>query len=572
MQIAPLQRFFHSSPAMHLLRSPNAPWIVAFLHQQFKSSGQITWLHSPLAAQLETTLRELQAETNGAPQTRLSGEAYLNNWSSGDCRWLKRFIDESHPEPVYQLTPDAELVLAFVSKATRTTTFIGTQSHLRSILGLLQEVVDEALPSEDAHAIGARIEQLEREREVIEQKLNQLRRGQASEEDLETGKFPTAERRATLEKHPEREARERSHRMRSQFDMAVAQFDQLKSEFRGVEEHFKSITRGVQQRLLQTQDSRGAILEFALDAEDLLKSSDPGRSFADFLKLVHDPASQAHLTELVSRLTQLESLADRHEELQSIRTMLPSLLGEAEKILRTTQHLSLTLRRLLDTRSNRHHRQLAHLLRDIRAAASQHSESPPLDVGLEIEVELEIQLPIDRPFWSTPDPFVEVEWQLVDSDPLEHAAALQQLVSLQRIDWQNMRRNITLALKSNSHMTIQALLDRFPIQTGSVELLGYLQIAHEDGHEIDRSQSIELFADWEGSRARVLRMPRVVFHRVRRDWASGVRDGRRAGGTDDGASGYIEDDCARGADDGASGHIEDDGLMATKTNAEVNVE
>lgn len=54
-------------------------------------------------------------------------------------------------------------------------------------------------------------------------------------------------------------------------------------------------------------------------------------------------------------------------------------------------------------------------------------------------------------------------------------------------------------------MTIQALLDRFPIQTGSVELLGYLQIAHEDGHEIDRSQSIELFADWEGSRARVLR-------------------------------------------------------------------
>ena len=51
-------------------------------------------------------------------------------------------------------------------------------------------------------------------------------------------------------------------------------------------------------------------------------------------------------------------------------------------------------------------------------------------------------------------------------------------------------------------------------------------------------------------------MPRVVFHRVRRDWASGVRDGRRAGGTDDGASGYIEDDCARGTDDGASGHIE----------------
>ncbi|MCA9159007.1 MAG: DUF3375 family protein [Planctomycetales bacterium] len=360
--------------------------------------------------------------------------------------------------------------------------------------------------------------------------------------------------------------------MRSQFDMAVAQFDQLKSEFRGVEEHFKSITRGVQQRLLQTQDSRGAILEFALDAEDLLKSSDPGRSFTDFLKLIHDPASQAHLTELVRRLTQLECLADRHEELQSIRTMLPSLLGEAEKILRTTQHLSLTLRRLLDTRSSRHHRQLAHLLRDIRAAASQHSESPPQDVGLEIEVELEIQLPIDRPFWSTPEPFVEVEWQLADSDPLEHAAALQQLVSLQRIDWQKMRRNITLALKTNSQMTIQALLDRFPIQTGSVELLGYLQIAHEDGHEIDRSQSIELIANWAGSRARVLRMPRVVFHRVRRDGANVVRGVRVAEGADGGTPGHMEDDCAGGTDGGASGHIKVGGAMPTKANAEVNVE
>ncbi|MEO8270484.1 MAG: DUF3375 family protein, partial [Aureliella sp.] len=482
---------------MHLLRSPYAAWIVAFLNQQFKRSGRITWLHSALAAQLETALIQLQRESSGAPQSRLSGEAYLNNWSSGECRWLKRFIDESHLEPVYQLTPDAELVLAFVSKATRAATFIGTQSHLRSILGLLRAVVDEALPADDAGSLEAQIANIERERDTLNQQLIQLRRTQASESRIQTERMPTigipaAERRAAFDEHSGRDTSERDYRMRSQFDLAVTQFEQLKSEFRGVEEHFKSITRGVQQRLLQTQDSRGAILEFALDAEDLLKSSDQGRSFAEFLKLVHDPASQAHLTDLVSQLTQLESLADRHEELQSIRAMLPTLLAEAEKILRTTQHLSLTLRRLLDSRSNHHHRQLAQLLRDIRAAASLHSQTPPLDVGVEIEAELEIQLPIDRPLWSTPDPFVEVNWQLARSDPAEHAEALQQLIALQRIDWQSMRGNIDLALKSNTATTIEALLKRFPIQIGSVELLGYLQIAHEDGHEIDRSQTIEV--------------------------------------------------------------------------------
>lgn len=555
MRIASLQRFFDGSPAMHLLRSPYAAWIVFFLHRQFKSGGQfenaaqITWLHSQLAAELDNLLRELadeagalnasQANVPPAPHLRLSAEAYLANWSSGDCRWLKRFIDDSHTEPVYQLTPDAELVLAFVSKATRAANFIGTQSHLRSILGLLQEVLAEARPEEgDRSATQARIAELERERDSIDRRLQELQRGLAQEPESSTIEKPLAKGldsptstappaaspdafADTLASAPAAGgAAHNVHRVRAQFDMAVAQLEQLKSEFRGIEERFKSITRGVQQRLLQTHDSRGAILEFALDAEDLLKSGDQGRSFAEFLKLVHDPDSQTQLTEMVRQLTQLESLADRHEELQSIRTMLPTLLAEAEKILRTTQHLSLTLRRLLDTRSSRHHRQLAHLLRDIRAAASEQSQSPPLDVSLEIEVELEIQLPIDRPFWSQPEPFDEVDWQLAVSDPVEQAQALQQLVALQRIDWQAMRRNITLALQTQPELSIEALLARFPIQTGTVELLGYLQIAHEDGHVIDRRQTIELTTHWEGAQARLLRMPRVIFRRAQRTAAA----------------------------------------------------
>ncbi len=466
MNLASLQQFFDGSPAIRLLRSPHAPWILAFLHQQFKCSEQITWPHTALAAELDAALHELRREegvalqsytsANGASSPRLTGDAYLTHWASSDARLLKRFIDTSQTEPVYQLTPDAELVLSFVAKATRQDRFIGTQIHLQSILGLLQEVIADASDRDDP---------------------------------------------------------QQHHSLRARFDLAADQLEQLKSEFRGVEERFKSITRGVQQRLLQSQDSRGEIIEFALDAEDLLKSGDQGRSFAEFLKLVHDPARQAQLVELVRELTQLDALTGRHEALQALRTMLPSLLAEAEKILRTTQHLSLTLRRLLDTRSSRQHRQLAQLLRDIRLAASQRSERPPPDVGLDIEVELEIQLPCDRPFWSQSEPFVEVDWQLADSDPAQQAEALQQLVALQRIDWQGMRRNITILLQSQPEVSLQELLERFPIQTGTIEVLGYLQIAHEDGHDIDQTQLTTLTADWHGAPPRVLHIPRVVFRR-----------------------------------------------------------
>src|SRR5690606_7010885 len=116
---------------------------------------------------------------------------------------------------------------------------------------------------------------------------------------------------------------------------------------------------------------------------------------------------------------------------------------------------------------------------------------------------------------SQTEPFVEVDWQLPDDDPAQQADALQQLVALQRIDWQNMRRNITILLQSQPEASLQDLLERFPIQTGTVEVLGYLQIAHEDGHDIDQQQITTLTADWHGAQSRVLHIPRVTFRRLR---------------------------------------------------------
>lgn len=490
MSLAAFQRFFDTSPAIRLLRSPNAAWILEFLQQQFKRSGSITQTHSTLATQLQAHLWELgsglvddqrdhdqrdddqrdddQSDIAAAEQADhlaqrtaiRKAEAYLATWCAKDCGWLKRFIDEQQTEPVYQLTADSELALAFVQKGTRDSSAIGTQSHLRSIVNLLNEVAAY---------------------------------------DAETNADPmtNSQRDVAL--------------VREQFSLAVAQLEQLKSEFRAVEERFRSITRGVQQRLLAAEHSRGEILQFALDAEDVLKGGEHGASFFEFLKLVHNPTNQAQIADLVQKLTHLDVVADRYDELQSLRTMIPSLLTEAEKILRTTQHLSQVLRRLLDSRSTRHHQQLAQVLRDIRFQATALSQSPPLDVSAEVEVELNIQVPFDRPFWSQAEPFADVELQLVEDDPHEYALALEQLIALERIDWQAMRRNISMATQLDNAVSLVDLLERFPIRIGTVELLGYLQIAHEDGHRIDPLQTIDLPMDWDGARGRRLRLPQVEF-------------------------------------------------------------
>ncbi|MEM7560634.1 MAG: DUF3375 family protein, partial [Planctomycetota bacterium] len=259
------------------------------------------------------------------------------------------------------------------------------------------------------------------------------------------------------------------------------------------------------------------------DSEDMLKQGDQGQSFFEFLKLLHSPESQDRIKELIDSLHAIEALAGEDAELGSLRNMVPTLIAEAEKILRTTQHLSHTLRRLLDARSTRHHQQLSHLLRDILSAAAARAEDPPVDVGLDVEVELEIQSPMDRPFWLATEPFYEVDLAPVVADEAEQQQALEQLVALERLDWSGMRQNISAATQETETGLLE-LLKRHPIRSGAVEILGYLQIAYDDGHRIDRSQTLELSPEQTGPLARGLRVPNVVFvPKGQRNRKSGLR-------------------------------------------------
>ncbi len=481
-----LRKFFTTSPAVRLIRSPHAFWIVDFLTCAFKSAGRITRPHSELAVALDDYLDRLPssaklAEPGGQASSREKADTYLANWSSGSVGWLKRFIDDDSTEPSYQLTAEFEKALGFVEQASHELSFVGTESRLRSILETLENVVVGVTPDPEL-----RLQQLKAKRDEL---ALEIARVEAA---------PDATRLSPTQ-------------VRERFTLAIQQLAQLKSEFRAVEDRFKEITRSVQQRILSADQPRGDILQFALDSEDMLKQGDQGQSFFEFLKLIHAPDSQDRMAKLVGELAKIEALADGHDDLEALRGMVPTLIAEAEKILRTTQHLSLTLRKLLDSRSTRHHQQLTQVLRDILGAAARSADNPPTDVGLDVEVEIEIQCPVDRPFWAATEPFEEVSLLPFEASAGEQALALEQMAALERIDWPLLRRNVASLTETQGAVRLEHLLDRFPLQSGAVELLGYLQIAFDDGHLIDRSQVMTLPAETTGSLRRPVQLPSVIF-------------------------------------------------------------
>ncbi len=94
----------------------------------------------------------------------------------------------------------------------------------------------------------------------------------------------------------------------------------------------------------------------------------------------------------------------------------------------------------------------------------------------------------------------------------ERAVGFRELAETQKLDWDALRLNIASALNGNVRTTLPDLLRGFPT-ISTIELLGYIQLAHDDGHEVDEKNNETVFvSDADGNaESRPFDVPSVVF-------------------------------------------------------------
>lgn len=481
MKLERLITFFSSNPSAKLLRAQHAPYIIDFLHQHFKKEGHLTSLHSVLQQQLSLYLENLH-ETE--PEVlRERADSYLNAWSTGESRWLRRFFDSQHAESVYQLTPPTEDVLTFLTGVLeRNLGFVGTESRLSRIIGTLSDIVVRGSGDPER-----RMEHLQAEKARIEAEMRSIEAGNMVETHS-----PTA--------------------IRERFADAVSDLVSLQGDFRAVEESFKTITRDVQQRQAEAFNSRGDILGFALEAEEELKDQDQGASFQAFVRLILSQSQQDALERLIAQLDEIVELAEQFEGKQHVKGMIARLSAEAEKILSVTRRLNATLRRLLDTRSTSSRMRVAELLGEIRALAARHAESPP-DIGIDVLSDLDLLNVHQRTFWEPPVRFEELQLSNMEQSEDDRLLAFKHLAEMQRLDWDTMRSNISSAISEVEQMPLRQLLEDHPASGGPLEVLGYIQLAHEDGHLVDSdtTEVIYIRCEDDAETKQSFEVPKVVF-------------------------------------------------------------
>jgi hypothetical protein len=484
MLLGQLTTYFNTSPAIALLRAEkNAPYIIAFLHRQFKRANRITASASELLAALTAYQEELHDTDPDVLGDK--PENYLASWCSANRRWLHRFLEADQSEPVYQLTPHTEEVFAFLDRALdKDLGFVGTESRLRLAIETLADLVLGA--SDDPEV---RLAHLQSEKERIEREIDRI------QHDGVISTYQPAQ-------------------IRERFATAVSLLKQLQGDFRAVEDKFKEITQDVQRRQSEGRDTRGGIVGYVLDSEDKLKEQDQGVSFYEFVRFIHSSRQQERLQDIIQGLRQLDALAEQTDGMQVVRRMVPSLLAEAQKVMRTNQRLSATLRRLLDGRAYRDRRRVAVVIREILGLAVSLADAPPDDsVAVEVENRIRVSSPLAKSFWTEPQRFEAIDLTESAGDERQRDAAFRMLAEMQRLDWKRMRACIADAVAASEDVTLGRLLDENPPEAGVVEVLGYLQVARDDGHIIsdEATEDVLLNTNRPDGRLTVLTVPLVRF-------------------------------------------------------------
>lgn len=482
MKLDRLVSFFSTNPAARLLRSPHAAQIAFFLHCQFKQGDAITIGHAELVQRLADFFDELHASEPECLADR--PENYLNDWTSAGVRWLRRYHDAEHAEPVYELTPHTEEVLKFLHQLLEQGVgFVGTESRLKRIIDALSDIVVRSSADPEQ-----RLAHLRAERRRLDEEIAAIESGT----DVETYS-------ATA--------------IRERFADAVSDLTSLQGDFRAVEESFKAITREVQQRQNDANTVRGEILGHALAAEDRLKFADQGVSFNEFVRLILSPAKQEQLEAIVAELQEIDALAEQSGGMERVRGMISHLADEAEKVLRTTRRLSATLRRLLDVRSNTSRQRVAEVLAQIKTTARKLADHPPGDeVGLQLATQVHLGNPMERTFWTAPTEFDVRELLQHQPDELDRFAAFRHFAALERLDWKRMRANVERAVADSAHqVSLPELLETYPVASGAIELLGYLQLAHDGGHDVDTDELHIVQVQTITGEQVAYEVPRVVF-------------------------------------------------------------
>ena len=402
------------------------------------------WPGDELASRLDDHLYRLRG-LRGEDAYPRSARQYLDDWASDERAWLRKFYPATSDDPHYDLTPSAERAISWLEGLERRQ-FVGTASRLMTVFELLRQLAEgtEIDPT-------SRIVELEKRKAQIEAEIQQIKDGRLSLMD--------------------------STEVKDRFLLMADTARALLSDFRQVDDNFRSLDRAVRERIASWDQGKGALLQEILQERDMIADSDEGKSFRAFWDFLMSPTRQEELTELLTTAFALEPVQELAPDPRLLRVHF-DWLDAGEIAQRTVARLSEQLRRYLDDLAWLENRRIMQLVREVEQHALAIRVRPPQAAIMTMdEPAPDLDLAVDRPLY-TPPFNVRLTTRLPDDQVVE--IPTDALFDQVHVDKGRLAAQIRRTLQTQHQVSLAELVRVYPIQQGLAELVAYFSIAVED--------------------------------------------------------------------------------------------
>ncbi len=302
-----------------------------------------------------------------------------------------------------------------------------------------------------------------------------------------------------------------SRSLKERFSQFSRMARELLSDFRAVEHNFRELDRSVREQIAEWAGEKSEMLERIFGEHDAITESEQGQSFRAFRDFLMTPSSQEELSSLLERVFEIQELGEARED-ERLRRIHFHWMTAGEQTQRTVARLSQQLRSYLNDKAFYENRRITEILSGIERRALTVRASTPKGPFMEIDdFRPAVNLPMERRLFSPPLPTeISAEVREAESEEIDPSALFDQIV----VDKARLLGNIDAELRERSQVTLQALIERYPLEEGLAELVSYFSLASEHPHAHIDEGTTE-WIEWrsrDGVRRRA-RAPRVIFAR-----------------------------------------------------------
>ena len=471
-----------TSPSVALLKARRSGIIIDFLTRVYSDVAAVSHenIHSLLAEYLNSHGFDEDDESDILYTDTYEEKAtkYIRKWT--DSGFLTNYRNEDG-EIHYELSSHSSKVIDWLA-GLKQEEYIGTESKFKSIISQLRELVEYT--NEDREK---RLQLLEDKKMEIEHQIQQLQMG----EDVKVYE---------------------EYEIVPRFLQINKLAKELLTDFKDVDDNFKNIIKEIYQKQIDPGLKKGGILQYTFDALDELKSSSQGKSFYAFWEFLLAREMQSELDDLIAELFQTLKEKNIDSGDTFLQNMVEYLYESGRKVYQTNDKMADKLSRII--RENEMSRadvskRVVQEIKNTLIEISKKGQKP--DISLSVDDGMEINIPFDRKI--TFEQGENTEYNTMpetDTLSIEELGELGKVFSNVYVDRKVLMRNIREAMKDKSQVTLQDVVEQFPLKQGLPELFAYFGALGQFPHKsVDEEKRQAIVFDYENNKR--IRIPEIII-------------------------------------------------------------